>query len=123
MADKLGVRVGQSVSAYLGNPDESAQVITVHEGSASAQLGPRRPDESGGRIFLSGTLTIGEGRVYGRFTEARDLLGDGQPFPVCFEMSDGLKGGRGAIIREGGGGPGSARIYSTVDVWAVRSFK
>ncbi|ATB32671.1 serine/threonine-protein kinase [Melittangium boletus] len=121
MADKLGVRVGQSVSAYL-NLEGSAQVITVHEGSASAQLGPRRVGESGGRIFLSGTLTIGEGRVYGRFTEARDLLGDGQPFPVCFEMSDGLKGGRGAIIREGGGGPGSARIYSTVDVWAVRSF-
>ncbi|HEX5749155.1 MAG TPA: serine/threonine-protein kinase, partial [Archangium sp.] len=120
MADKLGVRVGQSVSAYL-NPEGSAQVITVHEGSASAQLGPRRAGESGGRIYLSGTLTIGEERVYGRFTEARDLLGDGQPFPVCFEMSDGLKGGRGAIIREGGGGPGSARIYSTVDVWAVRS--
>ncbi|MGZ3460560.1 MAG: hypothetical protein ACXU86_18900 [Archangium sp.] len=122
MADKLGIRVGQSVSAYL-NPEGGAQVITVREGSSSVQLGPRRPGESGGRIFLSGTLTIGEDRVYGRFTEARDLKSDGQPFPVCFEMRDIFKPGRGAVIRERGGGPDTARIYSTVDVKAVRSFE
>ncbi|KFA93746.1 serine/threonine-protein kinase [Archangium violaceum] len=122
MADKLGVRIGQSFGAYL-NPEDSAQVITVREGSTSAQLGPRRPRESGGIIFLSGTLTIGEGRVYGRFTEARDLEGDGQPFPVCFEMRDEFKGGRGAIIRERGDSPGSARIWSTNYVKAVSSFE
>ncbi len=121
MADKLGVGVGQMVSAYL--PHEGpAQDIIVHDGSTSAQLGPRRPGESGGRIFLSGTLTIGEDRVHGRFTEARDLKGDAQPFPVCFEMWDSLKGGKGAI-RESNGGSGSARIYSTVRVKAVRSFE
>ena len=120
MADKLGVRVGQNVSASL--TEGPTGDISVHEGSTSAQLGPRRPGESSGRIYLSGTITIGEERVYGRFTEARDLKGDGQPFPVCFEMWDGFKGGRG-VIREQNGSPDSARIYSTVDVKAVRSFE
>ena len=121
MADKLGVGVGQMVSAYL--PHEGpAQDISVHEGSTSARLGPVQPGESGGRIYLSGTITIGEERVYGRFTEARDLKGDGQPFPVCFEMWDSLKGGKG-VSRERNGSPDSARIYSTVDVKAVRSFE
>ncbi|AKJ04677.1 serine/threonine protein kinase [Archangium gephyra] len=120
MADKLGVRLGQTVSAYLTQGPTGD--ITVHEGSTSVQLGPRRVRENSGRIFLSGTFTIREERVYGRFTEARDLEGDGQPFPVCFEMWDSLKGGKGAI-RERNGGPDSARIYSTVDVKAVRSFE
>ncbi|AKJ00967.1 serine/threonine-protein kinase [Archangium gephyra] len=121
MADKLGVRSGETVSAYL-DLEGFAEDISVHDGPTSAQLGPRQPGESGGRIFLSGTLTIGEDRVYGRFTEARDLKGDGQPFPVCFEMWDSLKGGKGAI-RERNGGLDSARIYSTVRVKAVRSFE
>ncbi len=121
MADRLGIRIGQNVSAYLNL--EGAQVITVREGSTSAQLGPVQPVGSGGRIFLSGTLTIGEERVYGRFTEARDLEGDGQPFPVCLEMRDIFKRNRGAVIRERDGGPDTARIWSTVEVQAVRSFE
>ena len=118
MADKLGVRVGQSVSAYLTQGPTGD--ITVREGSTSVELGPIGPGKEGGGIFLSGTLTIGEERVYGRFTKAR--IQNGQPFPVCFEMWDSLKGGRGAI-RERNGSPDSARIYSTVDVKAVRSFE
>ncbi|MCY1079954.1 serine/threonine protein kinase [Archangium lansingense] len=121
MAEKLGVRVGQRFIAVFSQ--EGAQVITVREGSTSAQLGPRRDGESSGRIFLSGTLTIGEDRVYGRFTEARDLKGDEKPFPVCFEMRDGFKGGRGAIIRERGEGPDTARIWSVMDVKAVDKFE
>ncbi|WNG58219.1 serine/threonine protein kinase [Archangium gephyra] len=121
MADKLGVRIGEKFSAYL-KEEGPEQDISVHNGSTSAQLGPRRSGESGGRIFLSGTLTIGEERVYGRFTEARDLKGDGQPFPVCFEMWDSLKGGKGAI-RERNGGLDSAHIFSSVRVKAVRSFE
>ena len=120
MADKLGVRIGQRVSGSLTQGPTGD--ITVHEGATSVRLGPRRLGEDSGRIFLSGTLTIGEDRVYGRFTEARNLEGDGQPFPVCFEMWDGFKGGRG-VIREQNGSPDSARIYSTVDVKAVRSFE
>ncbi|MFY0565890.1 serine/threonine protein kinase [Archangium lansingense] len=121
MAEKLGVHVGQTFLAVLTR--EGAQVITVREGSTSAKLGPRREGESSGRIFLSGTLTIGEDRVYGRFTEARDLKGDEKPFPVCFEMRDEFKGGRGAIISERGEGPDTARIWSTVDVKAVDKFE
>jgi serine/threonine-protein kinase len=120
MADKLGVRIGQKVSASL--TEGPTGDITVHEGATSAELGPTHPLKAGGHIILSGTLTISEERVYGRFTEARDRKGDGQPFPVCFEMWDSLKGGRGTI-RERNGGPDSARIYSTVDVKAVRSFE
>jgi len=120
MANKLGVRVGQSVSAFLPH-EGSAQVITVHEGSTSAILGPIGL-EAGGHIFLSGTLTMGEDRVFGRFTQAHNKQ-DGETFPVCFEMQDIFKGGRGGVIRERGGVPGSARIHSTVDVEAVRSFE
>jgi serine/threonine-protein kinase len=119
MADKLGIRVGQSISAFLAKG--GAQVVTVREGATSAELGPIGPVGEGGGTFLYGTLTIGEERVYGRFTEAR--IQDGQPFPVCFEMRDIFKPGKGAVIRERAGSPDSARIYSTVDVKAVRSFE
>ncbi|QRO02209.1 protein kinase [Archangium violaceum] len=120
MAEKLGVRVGQKFSAYLGKagpPD-----IIIRDGPISAQLGPRRPGESSGVIILSGTLTIGKERVFGRFTEARDLKADGQPFPVCFELWDGWGRGRG-VVHEPSGGSDSVRIDNAPDVMAVRGFE
>jgi eukaryotic-like serine/threonine-protein kinase len=120
MADKLGVRVGQTFSGYLSTKG-GAQDITVRQGATSIELGPLALDKEGGDIFLSGTLTIGEERVYGQFTQAR--IRDGQPFPVCFEMRDIFKGGKGSAISERRGDPDSARIWSTVDLKAVDRFE
>jgi eukaryotic-like serine/threonine-protein kinase len=119
MADKLGIRVGQTFSAYLPH-EGGAEIITVREGTTSAMLGPIR-NEAAGHIFLAGELTFGDERVFGRFTQAQNKR-DGETFPVCFEMRDDFKGGRG-VIREGYQGPGTARIWSTVEVKAVRSFE
>ena len=120
MADKFGIHVGETVSASLVFEGPTGD-ITVREGPTSAELLGSNFYKPGGDILsgkiLSGTFSIGEERVYGRFTEARDPKGDGQPFPVCFEMLDGLKGGRGAIRDRDG------RIYSTVELMAVRHFK
>ncbi|MGZ3458949.1 MAG: hypothetical protein ACXU86_10655 [Archangium sp.] len=120
MADKLGVRVGDTVSLYYSHLGPS-YVVTVHEGSTSVELGPIGR-QAGGDIFLSGTLTLGEKRVYGRFTQAHNKE-TGETFPVCFEMRDSFEGGRGAIIRERGGSPDTAGIHSTEKVEAVRSFE
>ena len=119
MADKLGVRVGQTVAATLTKGFTGD--ITVREGSTSVELGSIGFKlGGGGGIFLFGSLTFGDDRVYGRFTQAR--IRDSQPFPVCFEMWDHLKGGRGAV-RERDRSPDTARIWSTVEVKAVRSFE
>jgi eukaryotic-like serine/threonine-protein kinase len=117
MKEKLGVEVEDlvSVTFHRDMPSE----IPVQEGPISVELGPHR-DRAGGNIFLSGTLTIGEERVYGRFTQAR--IRDGQPFPVCFEMRDYINFKRGSA-RFRNGSPGTARIYSTQRVEAVRSFE
>jgi serine/threonine-protein kinase len=119
MADKFDVRIGDEVSAYF-QTTESAHDVAVREGPTSVELGPLSPSRPGGYIFLSGTLTVSEKRIYGRFTEAR--IRDEPPFPVCFEVRDGLKGGRGAIRRRLDG-PDSAYLYSTVDVRAVHTFE
>ncbi|MFY0582456.1 serine/threonine protein kinase [Cystobacter fuscus] len=68
---------------------------------------------------LSGRLLFGDGRVYGRFTEAK--VPGGGTFKVCLEMLDG-QGRRGAG-RKPDGRPESARIFSSVRVKAVESFE
>ena len=61
----------------------------------------------------------GDGRVYGRLTEAK--VPSGETFKVCLEVRD-LRGGRG-IPRKVDGELESARIFSSVYVRAVSSFE
>lgn len=100
-------------------PTPEAMYFTVKEGDTTLLLLPdwgSLPQNT----LLSGRLIFGDGRVYGRLTEAR--VPGGATFKVCLEMRDDEKGGRGAI-REPDGGSESARIFSTVTVRAVSSFK
>ena len=96
----------------------NATNVTVKEGDTTLRLAGEW-GKLPGNTLLSGRLIFGDGRVFGRVTEAKVPGGD--TFKVCLEMSD-LDGGRGAI-REPDGGPESARIFSTVVVNAVSSFE
>jgi serine/threonine-protein kinase len=117
MKEKLGVEIEDLVAVMI-TPGGFSE-ITVQEGPISVELGPHR-DRDGGGIFLSGTLTLRENRVYGRFTQAR--IEKGQPFPVCFELRDYINFKRGSA-RLRPGSPDTAHIYSTQRVDAVRSFE
>jgi hypothetical protein len=120
MANELSLPVGAKALALFDT--QHPQNIPVREGPARLDLDLLEGRWAGkGGLLISGTLTLGRDRVYGRFTEAR--IRDGEPFPVCLEMMDMLKGGRGSLIRELGGSPDSALIYSTVYVVAVNQFK
>lgn len=112
----LGIEIGNQYPATFPTPKLS--YVTVKEGETTLRLlldWGKLPQNT----LLSGRLIFGDGRVYGRLTEAKVPGGD--TFKVCLEMRD-EEGGRGAI-REPDGGPESARIFSTVRVRAVSSFE
>jgi serine/threonine-protein kinase len=114
----LGIDIWNEHSATFHHTAKSASFITVREGETTLRLvldWGKLP----GKTLLSGRLIFGDGRVYGRITEAK--VPGGETFKVCLEVRD-EEGGRGAI-REPGGGPESARIFSTVTVLAVSSFE
>jgi serine/threonine-protein kinase len=69
---------------------------------------------------LSGRLLFGEGRVYGRFTQA--TLESGESIPVCYEFYD-INAKKAGIIMEGSSGPDTARIINSVEVKAVDRFE
>jgi serine/threonine-protein kinase len=94
-------------------------VISVQEGDTTLRLigdWGKLPQKT----LLSGRLIFGDGRVYGRLTEAKVPSGD--TFKVCLEVRDHTERGRG-ILRKPNGGPESARIFSVVNVRAVSSFE
>ena len=114
----LGIDIGNQHPAHFTLATKGAGYITVKEGETTLSLlldWGKLPD----RTVLSGRLLFGDGRVYGRLTEAKVPGGD--TFKVCLEVRD-EQGGRGAT-RKPDGGPESARIFSTVDVRAVSSFE
>ncbi|MFP2929237.1 serine/threonine-protein kinase [Pyxidicoccus sp. 3LG] len=114
--ESMDIALGDIKTATLHIGPEVGPVL-VREGSATLRvLGSwgGMPD----RTMLSGRLYFGEQRIYGRFTEA--VTPDKRRHPVCLEVWD-TRGGRGAA-REPGDGPGTARVYSTVHVYAVARF-
>ena len=114
----LGIDIGNRNPATFHLTFKSASYITVQEGDTTLSLvfdWGKLPDKT----LLSGRLIFGDGRVYGRLTEAK--VPGGETFKVCLEVWD-ERGGRG-VVREPDGGPQSARVWSTVDVTAVSSFK
>ncbi len=68
-----------------------------------------------------GRFFIGEERVYGRFTEA--LTPSGERFPVCLEIWDAEKGGRGVLHDDQGGAGETATILSMANIKAVERFE
>ncbi|MGZ3458593.1 MAG: serine/threonine protein kinase [Archangium sp.] len=115
----LGIGIGENHEA--GFPELAGEWFTVREGDTTLELWDtwgKLPENT----RLSGRLIFGDGRVYGRFIEAR--VPGGGTFKVCLEMRDPEHGGRGTIRKpDGGGGPESAVIFSSVAVRAVRSFE
>jgi serine/threonine-protein kinase len=71
------------------------------------------------RTQLSGRLYVKEGRVYGRFTEARTPLG--VTYPVCLELLD--SDGNVGLELLPGSGPGKMMVDRLVEVRVVDRFK
>jgi serine/threonine-protein kinase len=108
----LGIKDGELHVALFLTPKN--MFLTVREGDTTLRTAldwGKLPDNT----LLSGRLIFGEGRVYGRFTEAK--VPGGETFKVCLDMYD-VEGGRGAKREP----TESARVFSSVFVRAVSSF-
>jgi serine/threonine-protein kinase len=69
---------------------------------------------------LSGRLYFGEGRVYGRFTEAR--VPTGETYTICLELLDMGDHGVGMEM-EPGSEPGNVLVTTVAEVRVVDRFK
>jgi serine/threonine-protein kinase len=92
--------------------------IPVREGPISGV----RVSADWGRLpinsILSGRLYIGEGRVYGRFTEA--MTPAGETYTVCLELSDDRQPGAEAEPRST---PDNVLLYAVQGVRPVKRFE
>jgi serine/threonine-protein kinase len=117
MTNTLGIRIGDMVDVHFPHVGQH-QPVSVREGSTSVKI----PFDTWGNLprgtILHGRLYFGEGRIYGRFTEAKTPTGD--THNVCLEMWQ--EGKRGAEM-EPDGGPNTAKVYSLEAVKAVRRFE
>lgn len=113
----LGIDIGNEHSANFTVATQG-EYITVREGETTIRIRSdwgNLPDET----LFSGRLIFGDGRVYGRLTEAK--VPSGETFKVCLEVRD-RRGGRG-VQREPDGGLESARVWGVVHVRAVSNFE
>ncbi len=116
--EALGISILEKGVASFGLESREASFLNVREGDITLSLAgswKKLPD----RTLLSGRLIFGEGRVYGRLTEAR--VPSGERFKVCLEVHDEA-GGLGALV-EPDSRPENPKVFSTVRVRAVRSFE
>ncbi|MBZ4421762.1 serine/threonine-protein kinase [Myxococcus sp. RHSTA-1-4] len=113
--ERLGIGVGEIHP--LKFPGTQRQVISVREGYTEWEVigeweGLPYPTR------LSGRLVFGDGRVYGRLTEARTPKGE--RIPVCMVLyGTDLKLG---LLRKPGGGANTAQVFSVGTVKAVERF-
>ena len=128
MTDTLGINIGGKVDVYFPFVGQHGPV-SVREGPTSVKTGETRGKLPVGTI-LRGRLHFGEGRVYGRFTEAQTPTGDA--FKVCMQLVTGER-----LAKRGGGyhkpGPGigmqpgstpdNVLIFSIEHVMAVERFE
>ncbi|HYO66302.1 MAG TPA: hypothetical protein VEU33_09490, partial [Archangium sp.] len=68
-----------------------------------------------------GQLLFGEGRVYGRFTQARTP--EGLTYSVCFDLYDSATDGERGVWMEPGSKPDAAIIFSSVQLSPVTRFE
>ena len=117
----LGLGIGWGQTATF-NYLEGAKPITVHPGpGATLFVGTRWGTQEAGSLFF-GELLFGEGRVYGRITQAR--TSDNYTYPVCMELYDksrDLK--RGVVMRRFNSEADSAEISSVVKLVTVDRFQ
>ncbi|CAM4543939.1 serine/threonine protein kinase [Myxococcus xanthus] len=113
---KLGIRVGETNGATFPIKGDT-RVIAVREGNTQIRLlgnWGRLPDDTA----LSGRLILGD-RVYGRLTRVRTSKGS---FPVCIEVYD-TSFKRGLELEPGKADSGRLRVWSSVQLKAVREFE
>ncbi|WP_309888608.1 serine/threonine-protein kinase [Archangium sp.] len=117
MTNTLGIRIDWTHGIEFLPLDMEPQRIPVREGFTSVEiLGPWGKLPEG--TLLQGRLLFGEGRVHGRFTEARTPQGD--TYKVCLEMWQESK--RGAEM-EPGSGKETVKIHSSPNVKVVDRFE
>ena len=117
MTNTLGIRIEWMHGITFLPFGQGGQRIPVREGFTSVGIrGPWGKLPAGTR--LQGRLVFGEGRVHGRFTEARTEQGD--TYKVCMEMWQESK--RGAEM-EPGSGKETVKMHSSTDVKAVDRFE
>ena len=99
---------------------EGAMPITVRPGPVTVELS-RDWVKMDGPVRFTGELLFGQGRVYGRFTQAHTQ--DGQTHTVCFDLYEVEEDNERGALMEPGSGSDTARIWSTVELRAVRRFE
>jgi eukaryotic-like serine/threonine-protein kinase len=116
---ELGIRMGEEASVDIPLHEGSVTRVTVRESTPVVMLLPLGKLQAG--TELSGRFYLGAERVYGRFTQARTL--GGKTYPVCIELHDGGRDGRGAAREDVGGPADAAVLFSTQDVLVVDHFE
>ncbi len=128
MTSMLGLRLGELTvvkwSDVRGRPvpvdEDTPAYVTGHWEAGAAYLGaPGSHVALPNNTRLSGRLYVKEGRVYGRFTEARTPLG--VTYPMCLELLD-TSNNLGVPLRPGSG-PGKMMVPPTAQVRVVDRFK
>jgi serine/threonine-protein kinase len=117
--EKLHIEIGQEAAGSFPVVG-GTKPVTVNKFSTFTLNSPLG-DLRGGTV-LSGRLIFAEGRVYGRFTQARQARSKGgQTYPVCLELRSRAGELGVEVMRDGG--PDSAVISSSQDVRAVDRFE
>jgi serine/threonine-protein kinase len=115
---ELNIRIGQEAAGKFPVVGGS-KPVSVNQFSTFTLVEPFGELRPG--TVLSGRLIFSEGRVYGRFTQAKQTQSKGgQTYPVCLELKYGRQ--RGVEIKRDGG-PDSAVVFSAADVEAVDRFE
>jgi serine/threonine-protein kinase len=111
MRQELGLGIGVDNSASFVLEEDTGRVavrpgpVTIWSGVQWGKLESETP--------LTGELFFGEGRVYGRFTQAH--LKGGRTLPICMELYDSTRDRkRGVVMRSTPAD--SVEIFSTVKV-------
>ncbi len=117
----MGLGVGMASLAIFNGVD-GAMPVTVRPGpGASLFVGTRWGTQMHFTVF-TGELFFGEGRVYGRFTQARTR--DNATYPVCMELYDQSRDRkRGVVMRSLNSETGTAEVWSVVNLATVDRFK
>ncbi len=127
MTGMLGFSLGETASVKWS--DVSGRPVRVHEDTPGILVGHWNAGRDfalrGGRFALpnetrfSGRLYVKEGRVYGRFTEARTP--NGVTYPVCMELLD--TSNRVGLVLQPGSERGTMMVAPTAQVRVVDRFK
>nr|BAD23984.1 putative serine/threonine protein kinase [Myxococcus xanthus DZF1] len=102
------------------SPGNGGRNIKVREGTTTVRMGVHWGRMPPGTLF-SGQLLVGPERVYGRLTEARTPKNE--RIPVCVQFVEPEDGRIGLLKMEPTRAPGTATVYSALDLKAVRRFE